>query len=316
MQNPEENKPYSYDPPSVDTQLQLNKLDSDPTFADAKSFTNIVSNSTAVEEHIKEPRPPRKVYSLLLLGTLPFALFGIVYSIYYFLIRLPDSEYQKAVSIIASLNISAKNIANVGEKMQDAPSKKMQTYLQEVDLEIKDYIKNLESLKKSPVLLNDNDVKVAYDVNKERIENYATTTAIFVDTFSTLAGLNIVCIDKVQELMNTSDYSNYDSVRRNCLDYATKHQTVPSKDFNDIYYQNYRQATMNLVNAFWDVLDAQTDGDKQANEIATQKYWASVEIIQNPTGGKKVNTSNSLNPGDQLLNLSTVIEKRKKVLIR
>jgi hypothetical protein len=312
------------EPIDANTSAQLNKLNADPSFSAANTavaMSNsdapdtvvavpIAHNYIAIEKRSHNLRVPVVESILVLLGLLIAAL------VYYFVIRVPDTEYAKASSIVDAMATNAKKMAEIGKKFFDLTAVTGNN-VDEEKSELTQYKIMLNQLQQSPVIKRDGDVKAAYEVNKKRIEDYAASTTTFIDTASVYANLYKVCSDDFKDIDSVRTLAEYDAAVKTCLDYASSHTSVPDKNFNDNFYVHYRDATLDYVSSIRQYFQAIIDHDSQSDvESALTRVENAHNETTNAGAGKNIKLENTLNPTDQLNNLKSMIDQRKSVLLR
>jgi hypothetical protein len=291
----------------------LNKLNAEETLVEVN---HTESPTFSAKDMIKEEKKSKRGNAVLITCLCVIFVPLIAALVYYFVIRVPDSEFVKASAITDAMIASAKKMAQLGKNNSGTLSETKVIDINEESKELTVYKANLKKLQESAVLQKDGDVKTTYDVNKKRIEDYATSTSDWLDTVGAYANISQKCIDGFNNMNDIKVIADYDAKIKGCSDYINSHKTVPMKDFNDNFYVQYRGGMLDYIAAARVYFKAILDNDTVASEKAKTQVLATAKEFQNAGNGKDFNLENTLNPSEQLINLRSTINKRKDVLLR
>lgn len=270
---------------------------------------------------IVDPPHSRRRLTIILGSILGVLLFMVAsFGVYYFFIRIPDSEYQKAISHIDIMSSNAVNIQNFGkqisaDQLEGANLKKLESSKKEVA----QYQENLKQLQQLSVLKNDSAVKDAYNSHRKRIEEYGPSSANLITAMTVLAEITDRCNKMTQKFESIRTSAEFDVIARDCQTYTQNHPSVPIKDFNDSFYVVYRAQTLEFLSALHDLLvlvDKNEQDPTVGNKAVTRVQAAIAALKDKDAQRQRFNIKNTLNPQDQLKSVRTSLVERSAVLLR
>ncbi len=342
MQN--QNEEPNEDNLSLDQHAELQKLNAEPGFSDTTPDLtpdpvpmpepqNIVPIPIVAE---KKSHVLRTII-LSLVGLV--VLSGIGFAMYYFVIRVPDAEYEEASAIIDVMIVDAKNLDDARSTLkQDTTTKASLTSTAKaaaklVELQLEDikptlqrlgdakgkaseYLDSQKKLEALGVMNKDESVKAVYSANKKVIDEYGTSSDKMYRTgyiFFTLldyciADMSIVPTKEMESL------GQYDTQVKLCKDYLEQTKTVPSKEFNDDIYVPYKDVLLSYITSVRQLF-RETPNSRGWNQ-AIANLEKIEQDVQKIDSSRIQSIKNSQNPKSQLEVIKAKINERQKLFFR
>jgi len=281
--------------------------------------------------------PVTKSHTKLIVGIVSVFVFllgalgGSAY--WYFSIRTPDIEYERASAVIDSMIDDAKSLQNAGSTLQESTDAKttLTSVVKFADTQVNvgsalktineatgkasEYLISQNKLESLRVIANDQSVAAVYAANKKVINEYGMSSDILYRTayaFLTLYDQCIVNESIIPTGIKSAD--TYDQKVKLCKDYLDNTKTVPSKDFNDTIYVPYREIILSYI-ANVSSLYSEVAGSKAWNQ-AYQNILKVSRDVQAVDTSKVQTLKNTQNPKDHLVKLKAKIDERKSVVFR
>ena len=248
---------------------------------------------------------------------------------WYFVVRTPDTEYEKAVSYLDSMIADATAMKNYDSILKDEKAatvtttsaklaaddsdqyKAALTKLNDAKDKAAEYLGNQKLLQDSKVIAKDVSVKVVYDTNKKAINEYGPSADEYYRTGAIFYTMMSYC-STLSDLSDVETVDEYDLKAKQCKDYMLAHETTPSKTFNEIYVP-YRKVMLNMVQILHDYIGAKTPAQQSA---AQQKMMALYGELGKIDLNKAEEVKTSQNPVSQLKAVRDKIVERKALFFR
>ena len=248
---------------------------------------------------------------------------------WYFVVRTPDTEYEKAISYLDSMIADASAMKNYDSILRDdkaAPVTTTSTKLvnEESDRyqaaltklnnakdKAMEYVTNQKHLQDSQVIAKDTSVKIVYDTNKKVINDYGPSADEYYRTGSIFYTMMMYC-STLSDLADVESVTEYDLKAKQCKDYMLAHETTPSKTFNEIYVP-YRKVMLNMVQILHDYIGATSTAQQTA---AQQKMMGLYSELGKIDLNKAEEVKTSQNPATQLRAVRDKIVERKTLFFR
>lgn len=251
---------------------------------------------------------------------------------WYFVLRTPDIEYDKAIAKIDMLLASTTDVESARTALRDQRSstsvvttaavKTAQTTAGDVD-KILDKIKKGQDaaseyditqklLSDMKAVKDDALVNVTYDANQKTISGYGSSATAVYSAEADYVSMAKYCGTGLSGLDSVGNIDEYDQMVKPCQDFLKQHETVTNKDINSIYLV----ARTDILSLIDDLRALFT-----ATSASTQKSL--LASIQKSTDDlKKLDTTilDSIEPAkspkDQLTSLKAKLEENKKIFFR
>lgn len=314
-------------------------LESTTSVSDAPSGSNAVDleqQPSIVRAAAYVAAPEKKSHKGLILGLvglLVVVLLGAGGAAgWYFSLRTPDIEYDKAIAKIDMLLANTTDVESARTALRDQRSstsvvttvavKTAQTTAGDVD-KILDKIKKGQDaaseydttqklLSDMKAVKDDASVNVAYDANQKTISSYGSSATVVYSAEADYVSMAKYCGNGLSGLDSVGSIDEYDQVVKPCQDFLKQHEIVTNKDINGIYVAA-RTDVLSLLDNLRALFTA-TSASAQKSLLAS---------IQRSTDDlKKIDTTilDSIEPAkspkDQLTSLKAKLEERKKVFFR
>jgi len=244
---------------------------------------------------------------IIIIGSMTALALAIV-SLYYFVWRLSNSDYQAAITQVNSLKSSSDILTTKLSKIQ-SPGNIDDTVATDIQNAVNIYQKSAQDLDKSPVVSRDLRAKADYGTLKSTISTYGQSSM----DLSTSIKLYVAILDsctQVAEKLNQEDTDAFSTIYANCLDALDKGKASPSKSFNDQFFTQYRDETSIYIQS---IVKFRTT-DKAAYNTAKLVADKALEKITR-LGSVKIDYSLSP-PTDALGQLSTTLSSQKDTFLR
>lgn len=302
---------------SVDLQSALSPAVSEP----AVSATNLA-----------EPTPKRSHKGLVisLISVVAALLIGAGgFAGWYFMVRTPDTEYEKAVSYLDSMIADATAMKNYDSILKDDKPATVTTTsvdlasddsdayqaalkkLNDAKDEAAEYLSKQKLLQESKVITSDTSVKIVYDTNKKVINEYGPSADEYYRTGAIFYTMMSYC-STLSDLSDVETVDEYDLEAKQCKDYMLAHETTPSKTFNETYVP-YRKVMLNMVQILHDYIGAKTPAQQS---VAQQKMMALYGELGKIDLNKAEEVKTSQNPVSQLKAVRDKVVERKSLFFR
>ncbi len=243
----------------------------------------------------------------------------IAISMYVFTLRVPDTEYDKAASIVRTMSSHADKMAEF-DRLRNNQNNGAIDEKQVTDTKVvaEKYANLLLQLQDSPVVKKDTKVAAVYNANRQRIDDYGNSSILLLDTLHTYGEVTKRCSDLSKRIDEPTTVAQFDALATGCKEYATKHNAVAIKSYNAEVYIKYRKAALDFVSAarkYYVASNSKTGSRSSLQRTMTTMDKAQVAMQKAGSGGEQylVNTQNS---GDQLSMLLEVINERKEITLR
>ena len=350
MQNTDDkNQPSRPDNKSVDQESELNKQSIAVSEAEQKTDTPQAIGIATPNMPLGESTPPVRtanqaiyqppkshkglIVTIVSLATVLVLAAG-GFAVWYWGLRTPDNEYNRAAVIVDNLLNNVEEIEKARSAAQKASGSTSVTTvsmrladdsdtvldslnrLKSAAQQAIDYKLNQEALARAAVTSKDGDVQTLYSVNKKIIDGYGSS----VDTYFRTAVIVVTMLDKclyssgILNITSIKTVAEFDQNMKLCTDYLNQNQSVPVKGFNDSIYVPYRAALMKMVSSTHDLLS-----NKPGSPAYVKAYNDLMEVNKTVSGidTSKLDTLElAQSPKKQLAALKAKIEQRKNVLFR
>ena len=314
-------------PQSASLDAELNELDRDLTFA-AKPTPEPTPTDNPIEQKVNLPiimQPPsksKKMFKWGGLGVLVIVLISAAaFAVYYYLLRIPDIQYQKAIDSVEAMKTNAKALADYGNDAKG--NSEALVDVEKISIaqsNVAEYNTHLKELENSTVMKKDTYVKADYAIYKQKIEDYGSSSKVLFDSFDVFATLSQKCSTAFGKVEQIKTIDEYDSIMKDCQTYAQQHPTVENKAFNDTYYTKYRNEIPKLISDFRTFFVAtfshDTTGVTKATAVLDADEGQFETAGTSESNGESTTISNTFNPGDQLSNLENSIRSRQATFFR
>ncbi len=253
---------------------------------------------------------------------------------WYYTIRTPDSNYEKASALVAALESNAKDIESARSSVKKSPSANVTkasvrladdsagdieaslTRIKDAKLKAADYQSNLNELKKLAVLTSDPSVNALYETNKKTIDEFGTSADTLYKTGLVFITMMDRCFsnEELSDVDTLKNISEYDAQIKQCEDYLKANDTVVAGEFSDKVYEPYRDILLKLISYTRTLFTAKN------GSVAQQQAIAGLNALDKDL--KKIDTSKideielTQSPQQKLQQLKAKIDERQKVLFR
>jgi hypothetical protein len=315
---------------------EINELNKEPSASVVTDVPVMAGQNTASTRIVQTKSHKKLIISLLLFITvITIGTGGFAY--WYFGIRTPDIEYEKASAIVDSLITDAKSLQDARSSLDHGTTTKSTlTSIHFASIKLADaqsestailnkisdakdiateYLTNQKMLLDSKVISGDGSVAAVYAVNKKVIEEYGTSSDVMYKTGYIFYMLVDNCLVDMKFVPTSSQNGDdYAQQAKLCKDYLNQTKSVPAKEFNDTFYVPYKNLILGYIENV-DLLYQSTQGSKAWNQAIANLVQIGKDVKNIDTS--KVDTiKNSQNPTAQLEKLKSKIEERKKVFFR
>lgn len=261
------------------------------------------------------------------------ALIGITFAVYFFGVRVPDTEYASALSSVQSVTADTKKlekqaaIVMPGLKGVNAlPSTSVKQDISEIEIrsaiaEINERVEScttlLRQLESSAAVSKDTKVKDAYATAQTSVSKYCGEIDTIGETGEIMLGMVEVSQDFAKNMNAATTKQGFDNAGKSFKDFIAKHPTVPYKAFNDAYYEPATQLILDVIQASSDVIEAAEEQNLTKFQAATKKLNAisdRSETLQKKADSVKLELPQL--PTKELADLENVIGARKQEFFR
>jgi hypothetical protein len=247
----------------------------EPT-ASMQQVTAIASDSTIAGSHIASHRSSRRPVIVVTIIALTILVLGLGMGLYYFVIRLQDSDYVQVSSYVDILLNDVKTTSqvatelhNIGDEIGDADLKRAT----DLGLQTQSYTVNLTQLKSSTPLLQDSVISTDYSRDAAKIDNYGKAvndSAASIAVYETA----MVKLNKFSDEFKTGHIKTleaFDAATKDVIQYLQAHTSVSVKDFNDIIYTKSRDIGLSTIVDLRTYILLYASGNTKQSNAAQQK---------------------------------------------
>lgn len=253
---------------------------------------------------------------------------------WYYTIRTPDSQYEKASALVAELADTAKEIESAKSSVKKSPAANVTTAsirladdsagdieeslakLKDAKVKAADYQANLEELSKLEVLTSDPSVNALYESSKKTINEFGSSADTLYKTGLVFMTMMDRCFSngELSEVDTLKNLDEYDAQIKQCEDYLKANKTVVAGEFSNMVFEPYRDVLLKLISYTRTLFTAKDGSMAQAQAVAGLKG------LNNDL--KKIDTSKideielTQSPQKKLTQLKDKIDERQKVLFR
>lgn len=316
---------------SSDTDLESTApVNTPPTSSNA---VDLEQQPSAVRAAAYVAAPEKKSHKGLIVGLVSaFAvmLLGVGGTTgWYFLLRTPDLEYDKAIAKIDTLLTNTTDVESARTALRDQRSstsivttavvKTAQTAASDIDRLLdkvkkgqdaaSEYDATQKLLGDMKAIKDDASVNVTYDANQKAISGYGSSATAVYAAESDYVNMAKYCGTGLTGLDSVGSIDEYDQMVKPCEDFLKQHETVTDKDVNSIYTPA-RTDILSLLDNLRALFTA-TSASTQKSLLAS--------IQKSADDLKKLDTTildsigPTKSPKDQLTSLKEKLEERKKI---
>lgn len=265
---------------------------------------------------------PKKLHrglkiTLIVIASL-LVLLAAGFSVFYFAIRTPNSEYDAAIKNLQTMKAAGESVRDMKINGAPAPDYKNSKQYITANQYATRYVDALAKLQASPVMKKDMSVKLAYANNKSLIEPYGQSTLDMSTTIAVFQEVDVTCrkdLNKGVSYQTTKQI--IDATFSDCSNELKAHPTVPTKLFNDGYYVKYVAAVKAIIDDAYAYAGALNTGDASDQLRAIEDIqMASLDFSHIGDGADNIGITNSAQPSTNIADVIKVVKQRKDVMFR
>lgn len=341
MNSDEKQTPDQAPPPNLIPQLPQDQLPQQPIAPEVpvqSSPEPVPSSNTYEQAPIQLPIVQQKSSKKpLFVGLGVFggvlALIGIAFAVYFFGVRVPDTEYVAALSSVQTITADTKKLEKQAETVmpglkgvdalpstsvkQDVSETEIRSAITEINKQVESCTTLLKQLESSAAVSKDTKVKDAYATAQTSVSKYCGEIGAIGETGEIVLGMVEVSQDFAKNMNAATTKQGFDKAGKSFKDFIAKHPTVPYKAFNDAYYVPATQLILDVIQASSDVIEAAEEQNLTKFQAATKKLNAisdRSEMLQKKADSVKLEMPQL--PTKELADLESVIGTRKQEFFR
>lgn len=238
------------------------------------------------------------------------AIVAIVSLIYFYGVRIPDSNYVTAKNTSSSLINSADTITANIEKLKVPLAIKSEDF-ENFSLATTEFSEKIITLDREAVIQRDPSVNAEYKKVKQQLVNFAQSMQNISDSIALYRSIMGVC-GEIGQNGNISP-ADFDNATASCRAYINDDTLAKSEAFNTQFLDKYKSYMIEYVNSQKQLSAAGTNITLQnsANEIASQTAAKITTAAIEP-----IEYDSFVDPTDSLKKLLSSIESRAASFLR
>ena len=264
----------------------------------------------------KKPHNGLKITLIVIVSLL--VLLAVGFSVFYFSIRTPNSEYDAAIENLQTMKTSGESIRDMKVLNTTGTDYLNSQQYNEARKYAATYVGTLARLQAGPVMKTDTSVASVFAKNKALIELYGQSTIDMGDTIVTYEKVTAICSHDLNKGISTQTTRQMlDETFVDCKKALGDNPTVPTKPFNDGYYVKYVAAVKAIINAAYTYADALDSGNANAELRATTSIKQAISeyfTVESKAGDIKI--TNTAQPSAKIADVIKAVQQRKDILFR
>lgn len=239
-----------------------------------------------------------------------------VFLVYFYVIRVPDSEYDTVSTQLKIMSTKAQAIKELGDDDGLDFGTVTDTRLDEGRHLIDEYRAALLALGGAAVVTKDGRVSEFFRSNKQSFSDYAETSTNMIDTIQGVSAIKQSCNDLLVGISSITSLASYDAAAHNCGLALDEYQTVPQANFNDGYFKVYHQYVKDLLDSLHTYYATGEVNLTVKQQEAQARITDMLEKIQTLNQKDTFIVTNSESPSAKIKELGELVASQKAKFLR
>lgn len=263
---------------------------------------------------MEEQKRPLPIVLRVFMVVALVAVVGII--VYFGAFRIENGDYIAATKHIDIMQTKAKEITAQYNNPAFNAVEVTEEKLSEVSKLILDYENARKALEQSTAVTRDGQVVVEYNKVKQQASQYSQEIQGLVKTVAIMADVLQNCELWLDQIPSISSVVALNESSKDCRDAMEKNESVPHTDYNELFFDKYRDGMINVLSAVQDYYVAGQDGNVAKQAQAQTMIKSSLAVVDE-LYSKSYSLSNSTtHPREGLSKLKTVLVERSSVILR